>query len=251
MLKVFDAHLHIIDPRFPLQPNQGYLPPAFTVQDYQDQVRPLGVQSGVVVSGSFQAFDQGYLVDALNLLGDQFVGVTQIPHTCSDQEILRLNDAGVRAVRFNLKRGGSAELGQLASMAARVFELVRWHVELYLDAEALIELEPLLVTLPAVSIDHLGLQKKALPTLRRLLAQGVKAKACGFGRLDFDAMQVLPELYQINPHALMFGTDLPSTRAPRPFQNDDLHRLADILDADAMHNVVWNNARQFYGFAQV
>jgi predicted TIM-barrel fold metal-dependent hydrolase len=34
MTAVFDAHLHIIDPRFPLVPNKGYLPPAFTVADY-------------------------------------------------------------------------------------------------------------------------------------------------------------------------------------------------------------------------
>ncbi|HSA40245.1 MAG TPA: 2-pyrone-4,6-dicarboxylate hydrolase, partial [Mycobacterium sp.] len=24
---MFDAHLHIVDPRFPLVPNDGYLPP--------------------------------------------------------------------------------------------------------------------------------------------------------------------------------------------------------------------------------
>jgi len=29
---LFDAHLHIINPRFPLVPNAGYLPPSFTVQ---------------------------------------------------------------------------------------------------------------------------------------------------------------------------------------------------------------------------
>lgn len=247
MQNLFDAHLHIIDPRFPLQPNQGYVPPAFTVTDYLARVAPLGVKSGAVVSGSFQAFDQSYLIHALRALGDQFVGVTQLPHTCSDQEILRLNDAGVRALRFNLKRGGSSEIGYLSNMAARIFELVRWHVELYLDAEALIELEPVLAALPAVSIDHLGLQKHALPVLRRLLASGVHAKVCGFGRLDFDAMQVLPQLYQINPQALMFGSDLPSTRAPRPFNDADLFGLVDVLDEEALRNVLWNNARAFYG----
>lgn len=249
MLKVFDAHLHIIDPRFPLQPNQGYLPPAFTVQDYLDRVRSLGVQSGAVVSGSFQAFDQQYLLDALTLLGDQFVGVIQWPHTCADHEILRLRDAGVRAVRFNLKRGGSESVDQLSIMAARVFDLARWHVELYLDAEALLELEPVLCTLPAVSIDHLGLQQQALPVLRRLLARGVRVKVCGFGRLDFDPWDVLSDLYAINPHALMFGTDLPSTRAPRPFQEADLSGLAEVLDDEALGNVLWNNARAFYRLA--
>ena len=34
---------------------------------------------GAVVSGSFQGFDQSYLLDALDQLGPSFVGVTQLP----------------------------------------------------------------------------------------------------------------------------------------------------------------------------
>ncbi|MFJ9587788.1 hypothetical protein [Streptomyces acidicola] len=46
---VFDAHPHIIDPRFPLIPNDGYLPPAFTVDQYREQVGGLGVRGGAEV----------------------------------------------------------------------------------------------------------------------------------------------------------------------------------------------------------
>ena len=28
---IFDAHFHVIDPRFPLQPNQGFVPEPFPV----------------------------------------------------------------------------------------------------------------------------------------------------------------------------------------------------------------------------
>jgi len=28
-MKVFDAHFHVVDPRFPLVPNEGYVPDAF------------------------------------------------------------------------------------------------------------------------------------------------------------------------------------------------------------------------------
>ena len=62
---------------------------------------------GAVISGSFQAFDQDYLVDALSRLGPAYVGVTQLPAAASDEELKELDSAGVRAVRFNLKRGGS------------------------------------------------------------------------------------------------------------------------------------------------
>lgn len=50
---VFDSHLHIIDPRFPLVENQGYLPRPFPLADYLTRARPLGVAGGAVVSGSF------------------------------------------------------------------------------------------------------------------------------------------------------------------------------------------------------
>ena len=75
---LFDADLHIINPQFPLEPNAGYLPPSFTVQDYQDRTAHLSVVGGAVVSGSFQGFDQTYLLDALHRLGPGFVGELRV-----------------------------------------------------------------------------------------------------------------------------------------------------------------------------
>jgi len=48
------------------------------------------------------------------------VGVTQLPATVGEEEILRLNAAGVRAVRFNLKRGGSEGVEHIESFAKKV-----------------------------------------------------------------------------------------------------------------------------------
>ena len=55
---VFDAHLHIIDPKHPLVENNGYLPDPFTVEDYLMRISGLGIAGGAVVAGSFQGFDQ-------------------------------------------------------------------------------------------------------------------------------------------------------------------------------------------------
>ena len=155
-MPIFDAHFHIVDPRFPVIPNQGYVPPPFTVTDYLERVRGLGVTGGVVVSGSFHGFDQSYLLDALALLGPGFVGVTQLPATVTDDEITRLNDAGVRGIRFNLRRGGSESADHLGTLARRVHDVAGWHTELYVDARTLPTLTGTIAALPAVSIDHLG-----------------------------------------------------------------------------------------------
>ncbi|MBV6287328.1 amidohydrolase family protein [Pseudomonas aegrilactucae] len=243
---IFDAHCHIIDPRFPLVANDGYLPDAFSADDYVAAVKPLGICSGAVVSGSFQAFDQGYLLAALKQLGPDYVGVTQVPASIGDAELLELNAAGVRAVRFNLKRGGSEHADQLERMAKRVFELAGWHVELYVDSRELGELATLLRRLPAASIDHLGLSRAGLPALLRLAEAGVRIKACGFGRVDFDVVPALRDIDAANPHALMFGSDLPSTRAPRPFAATDIDLIGEALDSDGLHRALWRNAHAFY-----
>jgi predicted TIM-barrel fold metal-dependent hydrolase len=244
--QVFDSHLHIIDPAFPLVPNKGYLPDPFTTDDYLLLAQPLGVKGGAVVSGSFQAFDQGYLLSALERLGPGFVGVTQLPASVSDAEIIRLNEKGVRAVRFNMKRGGSESVEHLESFARRVFDLVGWHVELYVDARELDDLQGTLMRLPAVSIDHLGLSKEGFPTLLRLAGKGIRVKATGFGRVDFPVGKALQAIHAANPQALMFGTDLPSTRAPRPFEENDISLLVDALGDEGAELALWRNAAVFY-----
>lgn len=243
---VFDAHLHIIDPRFALVANQGYLPPAFTSSDYRAQVAPLGVVGGAIVSGSFQGFDQDYLLDALRQLGPTYVGVTQLPASVTDDEIAALNAAGVRAVRFNVRRGGSAALERLEQLAARVHALAGWHVELYIHSTELEALEARLMRLPALSIDHLGLSRDGFPALLRLVARGARVKATGFGRVDLDVPQVLREIAAMNPHALLFGTDLPSTRAPRPFSPADLALVQEVLGEPLARRALFENALAFY-----
>jgi predicted TIM-barrel fold metal-dependent hydrolase len=243
---LFDSHFHIIDRRFPLTPNNGYLPDDLTCGDYRAQVAQYDLRGGAIVSGSFQTFDQSYLLDALYNLGPLFVGVTQLPATVSDQEILDLDGAGVRAMRFNLKRGGSENVQHLNAMARRVHELAGWHVELYVDSRELDGLFDTLVALPAVSIDHLGLAKEGFGMLLKLAENGVRVKATGFGRVDFDVPTALRELYAANPACLMFGTDLPSTRALRPYRDDDFLLVSETLGDEAARAVFFGNAADFY-----
>ena len=244
--KYFDCHFHIIDKNFPVVANQGFMPDAFTAEDYLKRVQAVDLCGGAVVSGSFQEFDQSYLYHALKVLGPTFVGVTQVPQTISDEELKKLDAAGVRAVRFNIKRGGSEDVRHLEQFARRVHKLVGWHTELYVDSAELSGLFDTLVSLPAVSIDHLGLSKAGFPTLLKLVEKGVQVKATGFGRVDFDVRPALTDLYAANPKALMFGTDLPSTRAPRPYQDEDYDLVLETLGEEKAANVFYKNAIVFY-----
>ena len=243
---IFDCHLHIVDPRFPLVPNQGYLPEPFSCADYLRAVEPLDVTGGAVVSGSFQAFDQSYLIAALAELGPGFVGVTQLPVDCPDEQIGHLHDAGVRAVRFNLRRGGSAGRQDIDTLGRRVHDLVGWHSEFYVRSADLPDLEALLASMPRISIDHLGLTLEGRDALLRLVEGGARVKATGFGRAELDIAETLRLIHDTNPEALMFGTDLPGTRAPRPFEPSDIDLIREIIGDAGSALVMRDNASQFY-----
>ncbi|MBE2316448.1 amidohydrolase family protein [Solirubrobacter sp. CPCC 204708] len=233
---MFDAHFHVIDPRFPLVPNQGYLPEPFTVDDYRAR---LTADGGTVVSGSFQAYDQTYLIDALQRLGPTFVGVAQVPPDISDEEVLRLTDAGVRAFRANFARGTAPP--DLLNLARRFEALAGWHLEIYGDAR---ELPPL----PGVRLvlDHLGGPEAALPATLRLVEQGARVKATRFGVSDHDIARTLREIVAVNPAALLFGTDLPGTRAPRAFEPRDLELVLEI----AGERAIFTNGAETYRLPQ-
>ncbi|GFH34459.1 amidohydrolase family protein [Streptomyces pacificus] len=241
----FDAHFHVIDSRFPLIERDGYLPGDFTVRQYRERTAALDVAGGAVVSGSFQGCDQTWLPDALSQLGPGFVGVTQIPPDLPDEEIALLAERGVRGVRFNLRRGGSAGVEHLDALARRIHDVAGMHIELYADARDLPELAGVLAALPAVSVDHLGLHAAGLPHLLALVERGVRVKATGFGRVELDVPRALRAVLDVDPTALMAGTDLPSTRARRPFAERDLELVAEAA-GEHLHRVMYGNAAAFY-----
>jgi predicted TIM-barrel fold metal-dependent hydrolase len=244
--RLFDSHCHIIDHRFPIVANQGYTPPNFPLEDYLAQVKPLGVVAGAVVSGSFQANDQTYLIDTLPKLGTGWVGVTQIPNDYPDAEIARLNAIGVRAVRFNVFRGRIDSVDDIVALATRAHAVAGWHSEIYADAAALKPHVARLTKLPQFCIDHLGMTEEGLPVLLDLVEAGWKVKATGFGRVKMDVPKALEAVAKKSPNALVFGTDIPSTRAQRPFQPADLDLVEKVLGPELANKAFWDNPLALY-----
>jgi predicted TIM-barrel fold metal-dependent hydrolase len=241
---VFDAHFHVMEPAFALVPNDGYVPEPFTADDYSGRTGPLGVTGGAVVAASFQA-GRAWLLDALERLGPRFVGVAEARPDLTDADVRALDRAGVRAVRVNLHRGGRAALDGLEALAARVHAVAGWHVEVYAGGRTMAELEDRLGALPQLVVDHLGLDRAALPVLLRLVARGARVKATGFGRVDLDVPATLRAIAAADPRALLFGTDLPSTRAARPFADADVDLIRATLGA-AAPAVLRDNALALY-----
>ena len=244
--RLFDCHCHIIDHAFPVIPNQGYTPPHFPLDVYRARAALLGVEGGAVVSGSFHGFDQTYLKAALAKLGNGWVGVTQVPADIPDKDIAALELIGVRALRFNLFRGRIDSVDDVTALARRAHAAAGWHAELYADAATLAPHVAALSKLPRIVIDHLGMTEAGLPVVLDLVRAGAKVKATGFGRVKMDVAVAIERIAKVNPAALMFGTDLPSTRAARPFAVDDIHLIERVLGAELAAKVHWDNAVDLY-----
>lgn len=244
--EIFDAHCHIIDNRYPIIPNQGYIPPSFTLDEYRQQTIPLGITSGAIVSGSFHGYDQTYLRATLAQLGPRWVGITQVPFDISDQEILNLSAIGVRGLRFNIYRGRIDTVEDLRSLAIRVHDVAKWHAEIYTDAAALKPHVSAISKLPQIVIDHMGMNENGLPVLLDLVDAGAKVKLTGFGRVNMNVPQAIERIASRNTNSLMFGTDLPSTRANRPFNPKDIQLIKDVLGPKVSSKALWSNAVNLY-----
>ena len=87
---------------------------------------------------------------------------------------------------------------------------------------------------------------KGFEKVLELAERGVKIKATGFSRIDFPVVDALKQIYEVDPTALMFGTDLPSTRAPRPYTHDDMQLIIENFSVDEADKILCDNARSFY-----
>lgn len=252
MQKIFDSHFHIIDPQYPLVENQGFLPDYYTVEEYRRELESMGLElaGGAVVSGSFQGFDQSYFEGTLAKLGKSFVGVTQLNPAADDAEIRRLDQIGIKNIRFNLFRGFNSSLQEIEKLSNRVYDLCGWKTELYLDASQMDEAFLALVfRLPKVSIDHLGMRRCEAERLKRFVSKGVPIRVTGFGRVDYsreEVQQLLAELYRENSGGLLFGSDLPSTRARYRFSVQDIRLIQEALGEEHAQNVLYHNGVSWY-----
>jgi len=247
MTAIIDAHFHIFDPRFPAPGHDGYAPPVFTVAQYRAAVSGLGVTGGVLVTASTHGLDPAPLLAALEELGPGFVAVAAADPAMPDAGLRELAARGVRGLRFNLYRGMVQTPPEAAlDFADHAHAVAGLHAQVYADAATL---RPLLPRLRGMAtrlvIDHLGMTEAGLPVVLELAAAGARVKATGFGRVALEVAPALERIAAAAPGALIFGTDLPSTRARRPFEPADMALLRRIAGAAPFHE----NAAAFYGIA--
>lgn len=245
-MQIFDSHFHIIDHQYPLQMNNGFLPDNYLVKDYQHTMQHEQLIGGVVVSGSFHGLDQTYIQPTLKNLGASYSAVTQLASDIDEDTILKLDAIGVKGIRFNLVRGNKFTAKKIRQLALTVNAVAGWHSEFYINPKLLEDVFDTITSLAATSIDHLGLCQTEFNKILSLAEHGTKIKASGFGRLDFDVGPLLKRIHKTNPDALMFGSDLPSTRAMRKYTPGDIELIKNNFSPENAQRILYKNALKFY-----
>ncbi|MBA2411491.1 MAG: amidohydrolase family protein [Burkholderiaceae bacterium] len=263
-----DCHMHVYDSRYPRDPSAPLRPPDAPVEEYIALQQRLRLSRVVVVQPSTYGFDNRCTLDALLQFGESARAIIVADAAIADEELVRLNELGVRGVRFNRALATGASLDDLTRLAPRL-ATIGWHAQINVRAHQLIEHVELFRRLPCnIVIDHLGhvpqpegLSHLAFAALRGLIDRGqcfvklsgvyLESKIGGPSYEDVGA--VGRALLRDAPERLLWGSDWPH---PTETVKPDAVVLLQLLrewssDGETIHRVLVDNPTELYRFPAV
>lgn len=261
--RAVDCHTHVFSASAPAVAGARYRPAyAAKLESLRAAWGANGIKNGVIVQPSFFGTDNREMLAALATDRAALRGVAVLDPAVADGEIARLDEAGVVALRLNLK--GCEDYRRYASKEWKsLYRRVQargWHLEVYMDAGRLPEIAPALEGSDcAVVFDHFGnpgtdeaLADATFDAIATLSAmRPVHVKLSGPYRLGGADRRMLAARWMdiAGPVALVWGSDWPWTSFE---DRNDYRRLREDLDrwigAPLAPAILWDNAARLYRF---
>lgn len=270
-----DSHAHVFGPydRFPLAQDRSYTPPPYPAAAFIEHLDTLGMERGVLVTGSASGSDNEIILDALRQYPDRLRGVIVPRMDMTDQELDRYTEAGVRGVRANLYRlegqavyRNGVGMEVLHALAPRLAER-GWHAQIWIHAPDLPAVMPALsaMKLPLV-VDHMGRMNTSrgvtdpgFQFLCSQLAEGrLWTKISGADRNTTqgppyaDVDPFARAILQANDEQVVWGTDWPHINYYDAQQIPDDGELCNLLhrwlSAEQRQRILVDNPARLYGF---
>jgi predicted TIM-barrel fold metal-dependent hydrolase len=174
-----DCHMHIYDAKYPIAPSATLKPPDALVADYKLLQQRIGTTRNVIVTPSTYGTDNRVTLDAMAQIGPAARGVAVVDTSVADAELKRMNDLGIRGVRFNLVQAGATTIEMIEPLSKRVNDL-GWHIQIHMKGEQIAGIEDLLLRVPSpIVFDHLGrlaqpnaLDNPGFRTISKLIDKG-------------------------------------------------------------------------------
>ena len=264
-----DSHLHIYDQRFAMKwPNLRAVTDA-SVTEYRLLQQRLGTTRAVVVQPAAYGVDNAVTLDAVAQLGAANArGIAVVHPTVTDTELVAMNKAGVRGLRFTLHEPRTAvtSVEMIEPLAHRAHRL-GWHVQLHLRAEQIVLWADMIEKLPGtVVFDHMarlpqpqGARHPAFAIVKRMIDKGSTwVKLSG----PYLETQVGPPRYadvkgaaraflEHAPERCVWGSDWPHPTEPHTKPDDAV--LFDLVqewtvDEVTRIKIMVDNPAKLYGF---
>lgn len=263
-----DAHCHVFGPadKFPYAPERKYTPcdapkaKLFELRDY------LGFSRNVIVQASCHGQNNDALVDALKSSNGLARGVAVVGKDVTDDALVEMDKAGVRAVRFNFVKRlvDTTPKEVFLTIAERIADL-GWHIVVYFEAQDLEDLIPFLKQLPTiVVVDHMGRPDVAKgvdhPDFQRFVGllrdhENFWTKVSCPERLTIagppydDVIPFGRHLVEIFPDRVLWGTDWPHPNMKSHVPDEGV--LVDVISriavtAEAREKLLVDNPMRLY-----
>jgi D-galactarolactone isomerase len=221
----------------------------------------------VIVQPSTYGTDNRCALDALVAIGPTARAVAVVDTSVSDAELKRMNDLGVRGIRFNLAQGAFATTPEMLEPLSRRVNDLGWHIQINAPSAKIMEIKDILNRVPSpIVFDHLAHipepEGTAHPLFAAVLAlidkgntwvklSGAYADTKVGPPSYSDSSAVARAYVQKAPERLVCGSDWPhpSERDNKP---DDAI-LFDLLldwapDARVRNRILVQNPEMLYGF---
>lgn len=236
--------------------------------------KAMGIERVVFTQPSIYGTDNGAILDGSDALNDATPGrarsVVAVGTDVSDQELAAMHARGARGVRLNTDNTGGMPIdwADLPELCRRIAPM-GWHVEFLFPGGDMVELAPLIASLPVPAcIGHFayqpaahGVEAEGFQRLLALLRDGNtwlkisgadRVSATGAPRYD-DVAALAEAAIEANSERIMWGTDWPH---PNKYDARHLPDEGDLVDAlgswvrdpGLLRRILVDTPRQFYGF---
>ena len=264
-----DCHIHVYDPRYPLERPDARPVENAGVDQYRLLQRRLGTTNVVVVQPAAHGTDNRVTVDAVRELGcGHAIGIAVVRPEVTDAQLRALHEGGIRGLRFTQHDPRTAiTTPDMIEPLARRIEPLGWHVQLHLLAPQIVALRSVIERLPGtIVIDHMarlpqpeGLAHPAWAIVKGLLDRGrawVKLSGAYLdsrvGRPGYgDVLAVARAFVGHAPERCVWGSDWPhpTERDAKPDDAALFDLLGEWAGSEARrHAILVANPRALYGF---
>ena len=261
-----DTHFHIFGPveRYPLSPKRLYNPCLSDVPAYLQMANTVGIERMVIVQASIYGTDNSCLLDSIAEFGQHRArGIAVVDTSVTPAQLADMHARGVRGIRFNAITGVTP-LEWLPKIAEMIAPL-GWHIQLWIKADRLLEIAPIVQRLPIdVVFDHLaqvpidrGLSDPLVANVLTLMRSdhcwmkliGYRVSNTKYPHPDIDVL--CRSVIEIAPNRCLWGTDWPHIYLEgRPMP--DAGKLFDALyrwcTPDQARAILVDNPAKRYGF---